>query len=175
MFSKFLKSECCMNVLSWVLEHPEGYYQAPIVHIECGSPSMGDFMAALTVLQGVDIIKIDDSSEDLNISFNPDSSISQLLTHFKDEFNDLAFTSMNVSPALSYFYSDSLKTEIDNEVMGTVDVNTEAMLEACKNYKDMEIKDQLDQDIYDLCVEMEENGIYEDFIKFIEEKIIDEK
>lgn len=175
MFDKFLQNECCMRILTWILNHPDNYYQGTIVHIECGSPSMGDFMAALTVLQGVDIITIDDTSEDLLIAFNPDSSISQLLTHFKDEFNDLAFRNMNVSPALSYLTSDFFKQEIDKEVMQSIDFDTEDILNMCKNYKTMEINNSTDQDIYNLCSEMEANGIFEDFIKFVESQIEEKK
>ena len=176
MFSKFLQSQSCMKLLSWILEHPLGEYQAPIVHIECDSPSMGDFMAAITILQGVDIIRVNEVSEDLIISFNPDSSISQLLTHFKDEFNYLAFSNMNVSPALSYLYSPAFKNQIDAEVLGqTTEVDLPKLLEFCKNFEDEDIDNSLKQDIHDLCLEMKENGTYNDFIRFMESKIDDEK
>ena len=175
MFGKFLQSECCMKVLSWLLDHDNRYYDASIVHIECGSFPMGDFMAVLTILQGVDIIYIDDTSEDLTLKLNLDSSISQLLTHLRDEFNDLAFSSMNVSPALSYLYSQNFKNQIDGEVLAASSFELEEILDICKNYEDMEITNDMEQEIYDMCVEMKANGIYDDFIRFAESKISEKK
>lgn len=176
MFGKFLQSKSCMRLLSWVLDHQEGDYPASIVHLECGNPAMGDFMASITILQGVDIIRIDEMSEDLIISFNPDSSSSQLISHFKDEFNDLAFRNMNVSPALSYLSSPSFKNQIDLEVLGdTQNIDLSQLLDFCKDFESREITNEFEQDVYNLCSEMKDTGVYDDFIKFFETKINDEK
>lgn len=169
MFEKFMMTPGCLKVLLWLLNHPDDEYNAGIIGIECDIPDTNDFMAILSVLEGVGFIATDELSENLKIRLDKDKSISQLLIHLKDEFNDNAFRSEQVSPSLAYLHSAPLKRIIDTKFLG--ELGGEEVLEKCKNYETLDISDPFNEDIYNLCLKLEESGEYEEFIERLEESL----
>lgn len=167
MFGKFLQTPECMSVLSWLLEHPDDMYSAAIIAIECNMVDMSTFMAVLTTLEGGDFVYFDEFSEDdLMIGLKKDSSSVQLLTHLRDEFNDFAFKSEQVSPSLAYLHSPQLKKTIDAQILKKFDERE--VVEMCKNYKDLDQSKDVEKEIYDICSKLEESGEYEEFIEKID-------
>lgn len=166
MFEKFLQTPDCMRVLSWLLNHPDSEYSVAIVGIECDMVDMTRYMAVISILEGIGLITTDDVSEEITIKLNKDESITQLLLHLKDEFNDNAFRSEHVSPSLAYLHSDQLKKVVDSEIFSSL--NAEDLIDLCKNYKDLDLSDPSNNDIYNLCSKLEETGEYEDFINRLE-------
>ena len=168
MFGKFLNQPLCMRVLNWFLEHPDDEYSASIIGMECEASDVTTFIAAVTILEGVHLVNINEGSEELMLSFNKDESISQLLCHFKDEFNDLAFKSEAVSPALSYLHSEPFKNLIDSEVVSQV-IKDEALdlLEKCENYEDLDLDNPLDAEVHKICKQLKADGNYEGFLDFL--------
>ena len=167
MFGKFLKTPECMSVLSWLLSHPDNKYSAAIIAIECDMVDMSTFMAVLTILEGVDLIEFDEfSKEELMIGLKSDSSSTQLLTHLKEEFNDCAFNSEQVSPSLAYLHSPQLKKTVDSQVLERFEADE--LINKCKNYKDLDLENEEEKEIYDICSKLEETGEYEEFISKLE-------
>lgn len=166
MFGKFLQNDGCMKVLSWMLSHKDGEYTAAIVGIECGIGNIGNYMAILSILEEVGFITIRDFNEELLIAFNKESSSSQLLSHLEEEFNDIAFNSEQISPALAYLTSDDIKKKVDNEVAG--ESITKEFIDLCKNYKDLDKDNPLYTEIYYFCSNLEENGEFDSFIEKLE-------
>ena len=169
MFGKFINQPQCMRVLGWFLDHPNDEYTASIIGLECESPDVTTFIAVVSVLEGVSLINVNEDSEELLLSFNKDSSISQLLCHFKDEFNDIAFRTEAVSPALSYLNSTHFKSIIDAEVVSQmIKDNSVDLLEKCRNYKDLDRTNPVDEEIYKICKQLEADGAYEGFLEYLE-------
>lgn len=167
MFGKFLRTPECMEVLSWFINHDEGMYSAAIIAIECNMKDMSTFMGVLTVLEGTDFIFFDElNEEELKIGLNKNSSGVQLLLHLKDDFNDLAFRSEQVSPALAYLNSEKIKETIDSQLLEKFD--SEDVLKMCKNYKDLDVENELEKEIHDICLKLDEQGEYEEFIERME-------
>lgn len=169
MFEKFLLTSECMKVLSWLLNHPDDEYSAAIVGVECEMVNMTDFMAVLSILEGVGFATFNEMSEDLMIKLDKDSSITQLLIHLKDEFDDKAFRSEQVSPSLAYLHSSQLKRIVDSEILN--DFGASEILDICKNYKDLDISDPQNKEIYNLCSKLEETGEYDEFIERLEKSL----
>lgn len=168
MFGKFLKTPECMRVLSWLLSHPDDTYSAAIIAIECDMVDMSSFMAVLSILEGVNLIEIDDLSEDeLVLGLNKNSSITDLLVHFKDEFNDCAFKSEQVAPSLAYLHSKTLKETIDSQILNRFEADE--LIDMCKNYKELDIEeDDVKREIYNICSKLEETGEYDEFLERLE-------
>ena len=171
MFGKFINQPLCMRVLNWFLEHPDDEYSASIIGMECESPDVTTFIAVVSILEGVHLVSINEGSEELLLSFNKDESIAQLLSHFKDEFNDLAFKTEAVSPALSYLYSEPFKNLIDSEVISQVirDKNLD-LLEKCENYETLDLDEPIDAEIYKICKQLDAENNYEGFLEFLREQ-----
>ena len=139
MFGKFITTPECMKVLEWLINHPNDKYSAAIIAIECNMPDMSTFMATLTTLEGTDFIEFDEfSEEELLLGLKKDSSIVDLLLHLKDEFNDNAFRSEQVSPALAYLHSSEIKKAVDTQILEKY--KAEEIVDMCKNYKDLDQK-----------------------------------
>ena len=171
MFGKFIQQPLCMSVLNWFLEHPDGEYSASIIGLECDSPDVTTFIAVVSILEGVGLIKVNEGSEELLLSFNKDSSISELLCYFRNEFNDIAFRTESVSPALSYLNSDRFKNLIDTEVISQIiNKSTLDLYEKCSNYKDLDRDDPIDNEIYKICKQLEADGNYEDFLQYLKDQ-----
>jgi len=168
MFGKFLKTPECMRVLSWLLSHPDDNYSAAIIAIECDMEDMATFMAVISILEGVGFIKIDDlSSDELMFGLDKENSSTQLLLHLKDEFNDCAFSSEQVSPSLAYLHSVKLKETIDSQIFNRL--GSDEIIDMCKNYKDLDgEEDDVKREIINICSKLEETGEYEDFIERLE-------
>lgn len=164
MFEKFLNSSECMEVLSWFISHPDGEYLASVVCMDCGNMLLGKFMSALSVLQGVELLSVNEFEEELTVSLNKESSTTKLLLHLKDEFNDLAFKEPTVSSALNYFYSDDFRRAVDNDVLSQT-VDWEEVLDMCEHYEDIDTSNPFNKQIYDICTELEKSGELENFIK----------
>ena len=173
MFGKFLQTPECMRVLAWLLNHPDDTYSAAIIAIECNMVDMSSFMAVLSILEGVKLIKLDEfSADELMIALDKDSSSGQLLLHLQQEFNDCAFSSEQVSPSLAYLNSAQLKQTIDSQVLKNLEAGE--VVNLCKNYKELDRDTELEKEIYNLCSKLDETGEYEEFIRRLEESI-DEK
>ena len=169
MFEKFLNTPDCMKILSWMLNHPDGEYSAAIVGIECEMTDMFRYMGIISVLEGTGFVKINELSEEVMMSLNKDESIVQLLMHLKDEFNDKAFHSEHVSSSLAYLHSESLRRIVDAEMLSNFDADD--IVDRCKNYKELDLSDKFNKDIYKLCEKLEETGEYEEFIEKLESGI----
>lgn len=170
MFGKFLKTPECMTVLAWLLNHPDDKYSAAIIAIECDMVDMSTFMAVLTVLEGASLICFDEYEQDeLLIGLNHESSSGQLLIHLKDEFNDCAFNSEQVSPSLAYLHSPQLKMTVDAQILSKFDATE--VIDMFKNYKDLDTSNDVEKEIYNICSKLEETGEYEEFISRIENDI----
>ena len=128
-------------------------------------------MAILTILEGVGFIKIVNSlgedDGDLIIQMDTKSSISQLLLHLKDEFNDIAFREEAVSPALAYLTSVKARNIVDSELLKTV--NIDDILNVCENYKDLDLEDDNNQKLFDLCSKLDEDGELDSFVAHLKE------
>ena len=170
MFGKFLKNKECMSVLTWLLNHPDGEYSGAIVAIECEMPNVNTFMAVLTILEAAKFISVNEFDEELNIKLNKDESITQLLSHLKDDFNDIAFHSDQISPALAYLTSSGIQSIINSKMLGNINLEEEEILKMFKDYKNLDLDDDVQKEIYDICCKLEETGEYEEFIKNLEEK-----
>lgn len=167
MFGKFLKTKECMEVLSWLLSHPDDKYSAAIIAIECNMVDMSTFMAVLSILEGVGFIEFDEfTEEELLVGLKKDSSASELLVHLKDEFNDRAFQSEQVAPSLAYLHSSQLKRVIDSQMFEKLEADD--IIDMCKNYKDLERKNDVEKEIYNICSKLDETGEYEDFLSRLE-------
>ena len=168
MFGKFITNEDCMKVLEWLCNHPDREYSAAIIGVESGISDIGRFMAVLSILDGVGFIEVLDGmgDEELILRVDKEASISKLLFHLKDEFNDIAFRSETVSPALAYLTSDDIKKKVDNEVAG--ESITKEFIDLCKNYKDLDKDNPLYTEIYYFCSNLEENGEFDSFIEKLE-------
>lgn len=169
MFEKFLRTPDCMEVLAWLLNHPTGEYSAAIVGIECNMVDMAKFMAVLSILEGVNIIQTNEMSDEVTIKLKEDESIIQLLIHLKDEFNDSAFRSEQVSPSLAYLHSQKLRNIVDSQIFN--ELQPEDLIDMCKNYKDLDMSDPKNIDVFNFCSKLEENGDYDEFIEKLEESI----
>lgn len=170
MFEKFITTPECMNVLAWLLGHPNDKYSADIIAIECNMSDMSTFMAVLTTLEGVNLIEFDDFSEKkLFLGLKKDSSNTDLLLHFKDEFNDCAFRSEQVSPSLAYLHSSEIKKAVDAQIFEKY--KAEEIVDMCKNYKDLKLENDFEKEIFTLCSKLEETGDYEEFISKLEDDI----
>lgn len=169
MFEKFLKNQDCIKVLSWLLNHPDGEYTAAIIGIESEIADMTTYMAVLSILEGVGLITINEVVEELSISLNKEASITQLLIHLKDEFNDNAFKSEQVSPALAYLSSNPLRKIVDGEIFSKISKDVNDLADKCRNYKDLDLSITDNMDIYNLCSKLEETGEYEEFISRLDE------
>ena len=176
MFGKFLTNPDCMKVLNWLCEHSDREYSAAIVGVECdiSTPEyldIGKFMAILTILEGVGFIKIVNSlgeeDGDLIIQLDTESSITQLLLHLKDEFNDIAFREEAVSPALAYLTSTKARNIVDSELLKAVDI--EDILDVCENYKDLDLEDENNKKIFDLCSKLDKDGELDSFVAHLKE------
>ena len=167
MFGKFLQTPECMTVLAWLINHPDDKYSAAIVAIECGIEDMSTFMAVLTILEGTSLIEFDEfSSDDLMLGLKNGSSSVDLLLHFKNEFNDCAFNSEQVSPSLAYLHSPQIKETIDSHILNNI--SQDKVVEMCKNYKDLDLENEVEKEIYNLCSKLDETGEYEEFIDRLE-------
>lgn len=171
MFTKFLKSEECMTVLSWFINHPDGEYIASIVCTDCGEMSLGKFMAALTILDGVGFITVNELEEELMVSLNKDANITQLLIHLKDEFEDISFKEYSISSAFNYLYSSEFRRSIDKDIASQV-VDWNEIIDLCKNYEDLDLNDAFQKEIHDLCVELDKNNELDGFIKHAQNELI---
>lgn len=170
MFGKFLQSPDCMNVLAWMLAHPDDKYSASIIAIECNMVDMSSFMAVLSILEGAEYIEFDDFSEnELMVGLKKSSSATELLLHLKDEFNDCAFNSQQVSPSLAYLHSPQLKKTIDSHILNRLEADE--IIDMCKNYKDLSRENDMEKEIYDICSKLEETGEYDEFISRLESDI----
>lgn len=167
MFGKFITNNDCMRVVAWLLSHPDGEYPAAILGVECGIEDMTSFMAVISVLEGVHIINIDEYSEVLKISLAQDESIVQLLTHFKDEFNDQAFRSDQVSPALGYLTSKVVRKLVDTHLFEELEV--EKLTDLFENYEELDLDDPLNEEVYKICTKLIEEDKYEEFINNLHE------
>ena len=168
MFGKFLQTPDCMKVLAWLLNHPDDKYSAAIIAIECNMVDMSSFMAVLSILEGVQYVEFDEfSSDDLMIGLKKDSSGIDLLLHLKEEFNDCAFNSEQVSPSLAYLHSSQLKQSIDAQIFKNFESNE--VIDKFKNYKDLDLDNSVEKEIYDICCKLEETGEYEEFISRLED------
>lgn len=167
MFGKFLRTPECMKILSWLLNHPDDEYSASIVGIECEMSDMNTFMAVLSTLEGAGFISFNSMSDELLMKLNKDESITQLLIHLKDEFNDKAFRSDQVSPSLAYLNSVNIREALDLEIFR--EIIGEGFLDLCKNYKELDTSDPKNEEIFKLCSKLEETGEYEEFISRLEE------
>ena len=163
MFEKFITNQDCMKVVAWLLNHSEGSYPAAILGVECEIDNMTDFMAVISVLEGVNIIEIDEFSEELSIKLNKEESITKLLIHFKDDFNDQAFHSEQVSPALSYLTSNVVKKLVDDTIFEQLDV--ENVIDLFKNYEELDLQEPLNQEVYRICTQLKEENKYDEFIE----------
>ena len=166
MFEKFITNPDCMKVVAWLLNHSEGEYAAAILGVECEIADMTTFMAIISILEGVHIIKINDFSEDLTISLDKEQSITQLLMHFREDFNDQAFRSDQVSPALSYLTSDAVRKIVDGQIFE--EIGSEKVIDLFKNYEELDLDDSLNREVYNICTKLKENDEYEDFIEKLE-------
>ena len=173
MFGKFLKTPECMDVLVWLLNHPDDKYSASIIAIECDMVDISSFMAVLSILEGVNLVEIDDFSDELLLGLKKDSSSTELLLHLKEEFDSCAFSSEQVSPSLAYLHSTQLKGTIDSQILDKF--NSDDIVDMCKNYKDLDGESDLEREIYNICSKLEETGEYEDFIDKLENGYDDEK
>lgn len=168
MFGKFLRTPECMEVLSWLLGHQNDTYSAAIIAIECNMVDMSTFMAVLSILEGVQLIKIDDfSEEELLIGLNKESSSAQLLLQLQNEFNYCAFNSEQVSPSLAYLHSPELKETIDTQILEKFEADE--LVDMCKNYKDLDQEKDVEKEIYNICSKLEEEGEYDEFITRLED------
>ena len=166
MFEKFIKNPECMKVVAWLLNHPDGDYAAAILGVECEISDMTSFMAIISILEGVHIIKINEFSEDLSISLDKDQSITQLLLHLKEEFNDQAFRSDQVSPALSYLTSDAVRNLVDGQIFE--EISSEKIVDLFKNYEELDLDDSLNKEVYKICMKLQEENEYDEFIQKLE-------
>lgn len=168
MFGKFLRTPECMEVLSWLLGHQDDTYSAAIIAIECNMVDMSTFMAVLSILEGAQLIKIDEfSEEELLIGLNKQSSATQLLLQLQNEFNYCGFNSEQVSPSLAYLHSPVLKETIDTQILQKFEADE--LIDMCKNYKDFADTDKdVEKEIYNICSKLEENGDYDEFIEKLE-------
>lgn len=168
MFGKFLRTPECMEILSWLLGHQDDTYSAAIIAIECNMVDMSTFMAVLSILEGVQLIKIDDfSEEELLIGLNKESSSAQLLLQLQNEFNYCAFNSEQVSPSLAYLHSPELKETIDTQILEKFEADE--LVDMCKNYKDLDQEKDVEKEIYNICSKLEEEGEYDEFITKLED------
>ena len=159
MFGKFITNEDCMKVLEWLCNHPDREYSAAIIGVESGISDIGRFMAVLSILDGM-------GNEELILRVDKEASISKLLFHFKDEFNDIAFRSETVSPALAYLTSEEARNIVDSELMNSLEPDD--ILDICKNYKDLDLSDPKNKELYDLCSQLDEDGELDEFIAHLE-------
>ena len=170
MFGKFLQTPECMRVLAWLLNHPDDTYSAAIIAIECNMVDMSSFMAVLSILEGAQLIKLDEfSSDELMIGLDSNSSAGQLLAHFQEEFNECAFASEQVSPSLAYLHSPQLKKTIDSQILERFEKDD--LIDMCKNYKDLSQENDFEKEIYNICSKLDETGEYEEFIQRLENDI----
>lgn len=170
MFEKFLQTPECMRVLTWFLRHPDDFYSASIVAIECDIVDMSSYMAVLSTLEGVKLIETDElSKEDLMLRLNKESSSTQLLTHFRDEFNDNAFHSDQVAPSLAYLNSNTLKNSIDAHIFDKY--TAEEIVDMCKNYETLDTSDLTQNELFQICSRLKESGEYDEFIQKLEYEI----
>lgn len=168
MFGKFITNEDCMKVLEWLCNHPDREYSAAIIGVESGISDIGRFMAVLSILDGVGFIEVLDGmgNEELILRVDKEASISKLLFHLKDEFNDIAFRSETVSPALAYLTSEEARNIVDSELMNSLEPDD--ILDICKNYKDLDLSDPKNKELYDLCLQLDEDGELDEFIAHLE-------
>ena len=159
MFGKFITNEDCMKVLEWLCNHPDREYSAAIIGVESGISDIGRFMAVLSILDGM-------GNEELILRVDKEASISKLLFHLKDEFNDIAFRSETVSPALAYLTSEEARNIVDSELMNSLEPDD--ILDICKNYKDLDLSDPKNKELYDLCSQLDEDGELDEFIAHLE-------
>ena len=101
------------------------------------------------------------------IGLKKDSSGIDLLLHLKEEFNDCAFNSEQVSPSLAYLHSSQLKQSIDAQIFKNFESNE--VIDKFKNYKDLDLDNNVEKEIYDICCKLEETGEYEEFISRLED------
>lgn len=160
-----------MSVLSWLINHPDDKYSAAIIAIECNMTDMSTYMAVLSILEGTNFVEFDEFSEDdLMVGLKKGSSSTKLLLHLKDEFDDCAFNSEQVSPSLAYLYSPELKNTVDSKIFDKF--KAEELVDMCKNYKDLNgSEDDVEKEIFNICSRLDEEGEYDDFIEKLENEI----
>ncbi len=169
MFEKIITNEQCMKVLGWLLQHPIAEYRATIVSIECDIRDLTSFIAVVTILEGCKIVKVNQQEEELMIQLDEEENSVKLLQNLKEEINYNAYLSPQVSPALAYFSSEEIKSTIDTLAFEDMikDLDTfddKELYEMCKNYKELDLSDDLNAVIYNLCKDLEESGEYEAFM-----------
>ena len=169
MFEKIITNEYCMRVLGWLLQHPISEYRATIVSIECNIQDLTQFIAVITILEGCKIVKVNQQEEELMIQLDEEENSVKLLQNLKEEINNNAYLSPQVSPALAYFSSEEVKNTVDNLALEELirdldDFDNEELYNMCKNYKELDTSNELNSLIYNLCSDLEKSGEYEVFM-----------
>ena len=173
MFEKIITNEKLMNVVEWLLSHPDGEYNAMTIGMNTGVTSPSEFVLYLVLLDECDIINVNKDMEEeiLRVSLNRYGIITQTLIDLRNLLEDELSTNELALGAL--YRLDMMKTinDVDTSDLSKIldEEEKESILETVKNYQDLDDDNFGDSYIKTRLRELEEEGRLEEFIEFIQD------
>lgn len=172
MFKEIIGNEKMMNLVNWLLCHPDKEYSAMVMGMATGLKNPAQFVHYLVILDECGMVNVRQDKEEmiLYVSLNKNNELTQAFVDIRDLIEEKITSSELAMDAIerAKSFNDLSDIELSDIKEALDDDDKEEIINKIKNY------DKLDEDnpneffIKSKIAKIDAEGNLENFISFIE-------
>lgn len=172
MFKEIIGNEKMMNLVNWLLCHPDKEYSAMVIGMATGLKSPSQFVHYLVILDECGVVNVRQDREEmiLYVSLNRNSALTQAFADIRDLIEEKIASSELAMDAIERVkFSDELSgIELSDIKEALDDDDKEEIINKIKNYEDLDEDNPSEFFIKSRIAKIDAEGNLENFISFIE-------